>query len=86
MKILGFEFRKLETKTTTVECVDTWCVKWYSIHHDVSSFWEAHTEIMSFTSKETADMFAKELKDSCRLLKNELQNIRVYKQSHPINL
>lgn len=86
MKILGFEFRKLETEKTTVECVETWCVRWRSLHHSIGDHWHTNIEVMSFASKETAEMFAKELKDAARLLKNDQQRVTVYKQEHPNNL
>lgn len=87
MKILGFEIRKFKDKPSTINVVETWCVKWLSLHPlSYSDRYETHIEIMTFVTQQDAEAFAKELKDASRLLKNGQQGIEVYKQEHPDNL
>lgn len=88
MKILGIEIRKFNAESSTINVVETWCVKWSSVHpwDRAKERFDSNIEVMSFVTKEDAEAFAKELKDASRLLKNGDQSIKVYKQEHPSNL
>ncbi len=85
MKIFGYEFRKFEKKITTLDAVETWCVKWKSIHKDCIGVGRSQIEIQSFVSKGGADIFAKELNDARKLLGDYGYKATVYKQKSPTN-
>ncbi len=86
MKIFGYEFRKFEKDNTVItDAVETWCVKWYSLHKDLIDKGAPYAEIQSFITKESANMFAKELEDARKLLGDKGWDVRVYKQKSPTN-
>ena len=86
MKIFGYEFRKFEeTPTTIVDAVETWCVGWYSVEHCVGMHYGCKKNVQGFVTKESADMFAKELDDARRLLGDRVEKARVYKQTTHTN-
>ena len=87
MKILGLKVRKFKNKPSTINVVETWCVKWLSLHpRSYGEHYETNIEIMTFVTKQDAEAFAKELNDASRLLKNGKQGIEVYRQEYPDNL
>jgi len=85
MKIFGYEFRKFEQDTTTIEMVETWCVKWSSLHRDIIDVGRQKIEVQAFPTKEGAEFFAKELRDARKLLGDTKFGVKVYKQDTPTN-
>lgn len=89
MKIFGLEFRKFEKKVTTIEAIETWCVKWLSLKADymgeATYSPEKNWEVQAFPSKENAEFFANELRDAMRLLNHKGWTVKVYKQKTSTN-
>lgn len=91
MKIFGFEFRKFEEDNTIIEAIETWCVKWISL--TVRSPWTQEKgsglgvdiQVQAFPTKESADLYAKELRDAIKLLGHRGYTVEVYKQNTPTN-
>ena len=85
MKILGFEIRKFESTPTTIEIIETWCVRWASLHRDIINKGCPKINVQSFITKAGAQAYAKELEDARRLLGDEGWKVEVYKQKTPTN-
>jgi len=85
MKIFGFEIRKFEKRTTTIEVIETWCVKWSSLHRDFIDKGIQKINVQGFMTKEGAEEYAKELIDARRLLGDKGWDVQVYKQETPTN-
>lgn len=89
MKIFGYEFRKFEQKNTTINAIETWCVKWLSMRADPLGEHRYSPrmdwEVQAFPEKESAELFAKELRDAMRLLGHKGFSVSVYKQATPTN-
>ena len=86
MKIFGYEFRKFEQQTTTLEMIETWNVRWESLHRNFIDKGVPVIQLQGFTTKDQAKLFAKELTDARRLLGDEGWQASVYKQKSPTNL
>lgn len=86
MKIFGFEIRKFESQPTTINVIETWCVKWPSVYIDYIGYPRKKTNVLAFPLKESADMYAKELRDARRLLGDKNLDIDVYKQETHTNV
>ncbi len=84
MKIFGFEIRKFEKTTTTINAVETWIVEWTSIN-DSGLFICTKSNHQAFTSKKDADFYAKELKAARKLLGDKGVSLSVYKQKTHTN-
>ena len=80
MNIFGFKFRKFESSTTTVRAIETWCVRWESLHRNIIDRGETNLEVQGFTSEVDAKSYAKELIDARRLLGDSGFKPTVYKQ------
>lgn len=85
MKIFGFEIKKFEQKTTTIEAVETWVVSWQKIRNDISRFYSASPQFLTFTSEQSANSYAQELRDARNLLGDKDLPVTVYKQEVPTN-
>lgn len=85
MKIFGYEFRKFEQSTTTIEVIETWIVKWESIHRDCIDNGKPNIELQSFITKKDANFFAGELISARKLMGDRGYNVKVYKQNSPTN-
>jgi hypothetical protein len=85
VKIFGFEIRKFEANNTTVQMVETWCVKWSSLHKDIIDKGEQVTNVQGFPTQDGAEAYAKELTDARRLLGDRGFPVKVYRQSTPTN-
>lgn len=90
MKLFGFEFRKFEQETTTVEAVETWCVKWLALTADDSRedryYPQMDWQVQAFPSEDAAEFFAKELRDARALLGDKRWTVKVYKQTTHSNI
>ena len=87
MKIFGFEIRKFEKDPTTIEVIETWCVKWESLHYRyLFDSAEARTNVQAFMTKEGAEEYAKELSDARKLLGDTNVPVKFYKQKTPTNI
>jgi len=86
MKLFRFKLRKFEAGTTEIEAIETWCVKWDSLHRNCINDAEPKVQVQAFTSKVDADFFAKELTDARRLLGDKWPAPAVYKQNTTTNL
>lgn len=85
MKSFWFTRKKFNEEPTTTESIEVWCVKWYSIYHDIGRFYNPKTEIMAFTSKSEAENHANELIMARKLLGDNVNNPVVYKQEAHTN-
>jgi hypothetical protein len=85
MKIFGFEIRKFEKNTTTLEIIETWCVRWESLYRNNINYGVPKINVQGFMTKEGAEEYAKELKDARRLLGDNGWDVQVYKQETPTN-
>ena len=85
MKMFGYKLRLFSKKTTTLKAIETWCVKWESLHRDCIDKGVPKTNVQGFPSKTNADIFAKELNDCRRLLGDNGFKAFVYKQETPTN-
>ncbi len=85
MKIFGFEIRKFEKHSTTIQVVETWCVKWSSLHRNIFGEGEPRINVLGFPTKAGAEAYAKELTDARRLLGDKGFGVSVYKQQTPTN-
>ena len=86
MKIFGFEIRKFESKVTTIEMVETWCVKWSSLHCNIINTGDPSINVQSFVTEDGANEYAKELRTARRLLGDTGWGVEVYKQQTPTNV
>lgn len=86
MKIFGYEFRRFEEKTTTLETVDTWVVEWSSLHRNIIDTFDTESEFKTFTRKDQAELFRKELEDCARLLGDKGRMLKMYKQKNHSNV
>lgn len=84
MKIFGFEIRKFEQNNTTVQMIETWCVKWESVVRSYT-FGYPHDNVIGFPTKEGAEQYAQELKDARKLLGDHGWSVEVYRQKVPTN-
>jgi hypothetical protein len=80
MRIFGFELRKFEEEKTTIEAIETWCVKWSSLHKSIINMGDPKINVQGFPTKQGADIYAKELKDARRLLGDKGFDVVVYMQ------
>jgi len=80
MKILGFEIRKFEKHASEIKIIETWCVKWSSLHRDIIDCGVQKTNVLGFPTKDGAEEYAKELRDARNLLGDKGWNVVVYKQ------
>ena len=85
MKIFGFDIRKFEQGNTTIQVIETWCVKWSSLHKNIINSGEQYINVQGFPTKAGADAYAKELTDARRLLGDKGFPVEVYKQATPTN-
>lgn len=85
MKVFGFEIRKFETSPTTMKAVETWCVKWPSLHKMFSDRGEVVVNVLGFPSEAGAREYAKELQDARALLGDKGFGAEVYVQKTHTN-
>jgi len=85
MKIFGFEIRKFEQSITTIQVVETWCVKWSSLHRDIIDKGIQKINVQAFPTKEGAEFYAQELRDARKLLGDKGYAVEVYRQETPTN-
>ncbi|WP_269519496.1 hypothetical protein [Alteromonas sp. BMJM2] len=85
MKIFGYEFRKFEEQTTTIETVETWVVEWEVMVPKYRDWYEPTPKFKTFVSKDQAEMFKKELQSCIDLLGDQRIKPKVYKQEHSTN-
>lgn len=85
MKIFGFEIRKFEKHSTTIQLIETWCVKWSSLHINVIADGEQVINVQGFPTQKGAEAYAKELRDARRLLGDRGFGVEVYRQTTPTN-
>jgi len=84
MKIFGYEFRKFEADTTTLECIETWMVTWESMSN-ARIYPDKSPMAQAFTAKDQAELFAQELRDCRKLLGDSGFEVTVIKQKSPTN-
>lgn len=85
MKIFGLKIRFFEKQVKSLEAIETWCVKWSSLHKSIIGKGEQVINVQGFPSKESAEIYAKELRDARRLLGDIGFGVEVYKQNTPTN-
>lgn len=85
MRIFGFEIRKFETEPTTIQIIETWCVKWSSLHKDIMDRGVQNINVQGFPTRAGAEAYAKELKDARALLGDRGFGVEVYAQQTPTN-
>lgn len=89
MKIFGYELRKFEETNTTIEAIETYVVKWYSLinkgEQGSTLRVSVKVQVQAFPTKESANIFAKELNDAINLLGHTGYEATVYKQDAPTN-
>lgn len=85
MKVFGFEIRKFEANPTTIQIIETWCVKWSSLRKNSIDNGVQEINVQGFPTKEGADAYAKELRDARRLLGDVGFPVDVYSQKTPTN-
>lgn len=83
--MFGFEIRKFEVNATTIQIIETWCVKWSSLHKDVIDKGVQEINVQGFPTKEGAYAYAKELRDARALLGDKGFGVEVYVQQTPTN-
>lgn len=86
MKIFGFEIRKFEQHPTTMQVIETWCVKWSSLHKNIIGNGDQHINVQGFPTKDGADGYAKELRDARALLGDKGFPVEVHVQKTPSNV
>jgi hypothetical protein len=86
MKIFGFEIRKFEVEPTTIQLIETWCVKWASLHRTIIDTGEQKINVQGFPTKAGADSYAQELRDARALLGDKGFPVEVYVQKTPTNI
>lgn len=87
MNFFNFKRKKFEEEEVTeVKCIEVWIVEWNSIYHDIGRYWHPIKQYLPFVEREAAEKFVDDLKGACKLLKNDPQNIRIYKQIPPNNI
>lgn len=85
MKIFGFEIRKFEKNPTTIQIIETWCVKWSSLHKNIIDKGEQKINVQGFPTRAGAEDYAKELRDARDLLGDKGFPVEVYMQKTPTN-
>jgi hypothetical protein len=89
MKIFGFEIRKFEKEPTTIQVIETWNVRWWSVSQNTmcgSRYSPNEKEnVQGFPTKEGALAYAKELEDARRLLGDIYDKPSVEVQRIPTN-
>ena len=90
MKIFGFEIRKFEKQPTTIQVVETWNVRWWSVHQDEfgnTRYSPNEKEnVQGFPTEAGARAYAKELEDARRLLGDSYDKPSVEIQRIPTNV
>ena len=87
MKIFGFEIRKFKDEPETIQARETWVVEWYSLHwYAFFERGESKKMFLTFTTKDLANSYAKELTDARKLLGDDIPEPKVYKQKAPSNV
>lgn len=86
MKIFGYEFRKFEEEVTILDTVETWVVEWESLHRDIINMFDPKKEFKTFTRKDQAALFKKELEDCVKLLGDKSRSLKLYKQQNHSNV
>jgi Rieske Fe-S protein len=90
MKIFGFEIRKFEKEPTTIQVIETWNVRWWSVAQCKlygSRYNPKEKEnVQGFPTKEAAESYAKELSDARRLLGDIYDNPAIEVQKIPSNV
>ena len=85
MNIFGLKIRLFEKELTSIEAIETWCVKWSSLHKNAIGRGDQVINVQGFPSKENAETYAKALRDARRLLGDVGFSVEVYKQKTPSN-
>ena len=85
MKVFGFEIRKFEASPTTIQAIETWCVRWSSLHKNSIERGEQHTNVLGFPTEIGAREYAQELRDARALLGDKGFGVEVYVQKIPTN-
>ena len=85
MRIFGFKIKKFGTGPTTIQIVETWCVKWSSLHRDSINKGVQVINVQAFPTKDGAEAYADELKDARALLGDRGFEVEVYMQNTPTN-
>ena len=86
MRIFGFEIRKFEDNPTTLQIIETWCVKWSSLRKNIIDTGKQKINVQGFPTKQGAEDYAKELRDARRLLGDTGWDVEVYVQKTPTNV
>lgn len=85
MNIFGLKIRLFSDTPITLEAIETWMVKWESLYRSSIDRGIPNIETQAFTSKESAELFAKQLRDARKLLGDTGWDVKVYKQKPPTN-
>lgn len=86
MRILNFLFKKFESAPTEIKIIETWCVKWSSLHKDILGKGAPQINVQGFPTKDSADAYAEELRSARALLGDKGFGVDVYLQRTPTNL
>lgn len=85
MKIFGYEFRKFEKESTTLETIETWVVEWNKLERDIISRYDPKPMFKTFINRGQAIMFKKEIEDCIKLLGDRGRSVKLYRQKSPTN-
>ena len=91
MKVFGFEIRKFEKLPTTIQVIETWNVRWWSVQQDVFVNGNRYSpgekeNVQGFPTEDAARSYAKELEDARRLLGDTYDKPLVEVQKIPTNV